>query len=274
MALKNPFIVFEHDIYALTSEGEKQLRGGETSLPPAEIELLIRTDGKSTVADIAAHMQSLPAQAVAQTYAKLARAGLVDLASNLSDNSLDFSEFFSEKPRPAPSEEALRQARAEASTGISSLQEEGYYVRIARRAEGARKQEVGSALSALVIEDDPHLGKFLTTYLGFDGFETRLATNREEVLSALREQPLPNLVLLDVVLPDIDGFDVLQKMRQHPTLKSIPVVMVTSKATRESVLKGLACGADGYITKPVDPETLMKAIRAVLGVPARSSTGA
>jgi DNA-binding response OmpR family regulator len=68
------------------------------------------------------------------------------------------------------------------------------------------------------------------------------------------------------MLPDINGFDILLKMRQHPALKTVPVVMVTSKATREAVLMGLARGADGYLTKPVEPDTLKKAIRAVLGV--------
>ena len=94
----------------------------------------------------------------------------------------------------------------------------------------------------------------------------RLAANRNEVLSALREPPLPDIVLLDVVLPDIDGFDVLLRMRQHQALKSVAVVMVTSQATREAVLKGLARGAEGYITKPVEPATLIKAVLAVLGV--------
>lgn len=274
MALKNPFIVFEHDVYALTSAGEKELRAGATSLPPADIELLVRTDGNATVGEIAASMQALPAQAVIQTYARLARAGLVDLASNLRDDSLDFSDFFSDKPRPAPSAQELAGARAEVATGVSSLQAEGFYVRIARRARSLRPREEGCTPTAIVVEDDPHLGKFLKTYLEFDGFQVRLAAKRDEIIEALREPPLPDLVLLDVVLPDIDGFDVLLKMRQHAALKAVPVVMVTSKATREAVLMGLARGADGYLTKPVEPDTLMQAIRAVLGVGAGSNAGA
>jgi two-component system OmpR family response regulator len=266
MTLKNPLIVFEHDVYALTSEGEKELRAGETFLSPADIELLVRTDGSATVAEIAASMQSLPAQAVVQAYSRLARAGLLDLASNLRDDSLDFTDFFSDKPRPAPSDEELTRARAEATAGVSSLQAEGFYVRIARRALHPRPRDGERTPTAIVIEDDPHLGKFLKTYLAFDGFEVRVAANREEVINTLRESPLPDLVLLDVMLPDIDGFDVLLKMRQHAALKRVPVIMVTSKATREAVLTGLSRGADGYLTKPVEPDTLMRAIRAVLGV--------
>jgi CheY-like chemotaxis protein len=264
MALKNPFIVFEHDVYALTSDGETELRRGDTSLPAEDIELLVRTDGTATVAEVAASMQSLPAAAVAEAYARLARAGLLDLASNLRDDSLDFSDFFSE--RPAPSDSEMRQASADAAAGVFSLQQQGYCVRIARRAESPREEASDRKRSAIVIEDDPDLGKFLKTYLAFDAFDVRLAANRDEILDALREAPLPDLVLLDVMLPDIDGFDVLLKMRQHPALKTVPVIMVTSRATREAVLMGLARGADGYITKPVEPHTLLKAIRTVLGI--------
>ena len=60
MALKNPFIVFEHDVYALTSEGEKELRRGETALAPDDIELMVRTDGSATVAEIAVSMPVAP----------------------------------------------------------------------------------------------------------------------------------------------------------------------------------------------------------------------
>jgi CheY-like chemotaxis protein len=274
MALKNPFIVFEHDVYALTSEGEKELRRGETALAPDDIELMVRTDGSATVAEIAVSMPSLPAPAVIKAYARLARAGLVDLASNLRDDSLDFTDFLSEKPRPAPSEQELARARSEAATGVSSLQAEGFYVRIARRARAPRPRDSERTPFAIVVEDDPHLGQFLKTYLAFDGFEVRLAANREEILNALRERPPPDLVLLDVMLPDIDGFDVLLKMRQHAALKTVPVIMVTSKATREAVLTGLARGADGYLTKPVEPDTLMHAIRAVLGFKVGPDAGA
>jgi CheY-like chemotaxis protein len=273
MALKNPFIVFEHDVYALTSAGELELRAGSTSLAPSDIELLVRTDGSATVGEIAAGMQSLPAQAVVQAYARLARAGLVDLASNLRDDSLDFTDFFSDKPRTAPSEQDLARARLEATSGASSLQAEGFYVRIARRTRSAGPRDTGRTLAAIVVEDDPHLGKFVKTYLEFDGFHVRVAGNRDEILNALREPPPPDLVLLDVMLPDIDGFDVLLKMRQHAALRAVPVVMVTSKATREAVLTGLTRGADGYLTKPVEPDTLRKAIHAVLGIDFGSSAG-
>ncbi len=70
---------------------------------------------------------------------------------------------------------------------------------------------------------------------------------------------MPDLILLDVQLPDGNGFDILARMRQHPVLKNMPVIMLTAEATRESVLRGLQLGADGYVTKPFEPDVLVSA---------------
>ncbi|MDP3757650.1 response regulator transcription factor, partial [Polaromonas sp.] len=114
---------------------------------------------------------------------------------------------------------------------------------------------------------EPMLAKFIQTYLSFEGFQVRLAGNRAEVVAEFRKQPVPDLILLDVMLPDADGFDILLRLRQHPALKNVPVIMLTGKATRESVIKGLASGADGYVTKPFEADALMRAVRTVVGLP-------
>src|SRR3989337_372599 len=88
------------------------------------------------------------------------------------------------------------------------------------------------------------------------------------VAARVRQPPLPDLVLLDVMLPDTDGFNVLARMRQHPLLGKVPVIMVTGTATREAVLKGLLGAATGYITKPFEIDVLVKAVKTVLGIEA------
>jgi DNA-binding response OmpR family regulator len=102
-------------------------------------------------------------------------------------------------------------------------------------------------------------------FMQLDGYEMRFAGNREQITAALRLGK-PDLVLLDVTLPDVDGFDVLLRMRQHPVLKTVPILMMTAKATREAVLKGLAGGADGYITKPFEMDVIGHAVKSVLGL--------
>jgi DNA-binding response OmpR family regulator len=99
-----------------------------------------------------------------------------------------------------------------------------------------------------------------------EGYVPRRAANRAEVVAELRKVPSPDLIILDVGLPDISGFDVLERVRGHPMLKQIPIIMVTGKATREDVMRALAAGANGYITKPFEFDSLMSSIRAVLGL--------
>jgi CheY-like chemotaxis protein len=223
--------VQEQDVYVVSAKGEEELRASGTSLSPAEIELLVRTDGRLTVAEVAAAARLATPANVAGVFGRLLERGLVRLRSRKSTGAQD----------------------------AIPLQLDGTPVRPTRQAlEGGK-------LTAIVVEDEPHLARFLKQYLALEGFETRLAGNREEILTAFATPPVPDLVLLDVVLPDADGFDVLLKMRRHPALKSVPVVMLTAKATRESVLKGLAGGADGYVTKPFEADVLIKAVQAVMG---------
>jgi DNA-binding response OmpR family regulator len=106
--------------------------------------------------------------------------------------------------------------------------------------------------------------KLSTTAL--EGYEPRVASSRDEIVAELRASPLPDAILLDVNLPGTDGFDILVRVRQHPALRAIPVIMLTAQTSRTDVLRGLSGGANGYITKPFEHEALMKSLRAVLGL--------
>src|SRR5262249_23634949 len=86
--------------------------------------------------------------------------------------------------------------------------------------------------TVLVIDDDEDLQKLIKTYFKYEGFTTRQALKADDIVLALREPPPPDLILLDVNLPDANGFEILVRMRQHPVLKGIPVVMLTAEATR------------------------------------------
>jgi two-component system OmpR family response regulator len=247
----------DQDVFALTRLGEQQLRGGMTTISTEEVDLLVRVDGILTVGQIKAGIKPAPPENFDWIFSRLVEKGLV--APRPGD---PFADQFSFKP----SKSALKKAEAEADAGTSSLQKAGYFVRIARQTRHRVLAE-GEELEALVVEDDPHLSKFLQHYLTFEGFSVRAAANRAEVISELRRQPAPDLVLLDVMLPDVDGFDILMKMRAHPHLKDVPVIMLTAMATREAVIQGLALGAEGYVTKPFEAEALIDAVRTVMGLP-------
>jgi two-component system OmpR family response regulator len=266
MARTDPRRVQDEDVFALTGKGEQELRGSETSLSPAEIELLVRIDGATPVSGIAPDVKLLDRDAVHETFRKLRDSGLIRLDTGQPAPE-GLAILFDDKPVAQPSRKAMSAATAEAATGVSSLKKQGFYTRIARKRDDIPKPKGGKPLTAIVVEDEPHLARFLVQYLNFEGFEARTAANREQIVAELRRPPPPDLVLLDVMLPDADGFDILLRMRQHPVLKSVPVIMLTAKATREAVLKGLAGGADGYVTKPFEAEALVKAIRTVVDLP-------
>jgi two-component system OmpR family response regulator len=186
------------------------------------------------------------------------------LISVASEPSALETGFFSIPPPAAFADSAA--VEPEARRGVSSLKQKGCYVSIARRRAASREAKEGWRPTILVIDDDPDLVRLISMYFRLEGFATREAASRAQIMAAFRQPPAPDLVLLDVNLPDANGFDVLARMRQHPVLKSMPVVLITAEATREAVLKGLQAGADGYITKPFEADALVIAVREVLGL--------
>ncbi len=263
-------LVQDRDVYALTHSGEVELREAGTSLSPTELEVLVLIDSKASVAQLVKRARGIAPEVVRATLGKLLYAGHIGSASQVHSDAIDAGGFFDIKVPAEVFGKPKADDHAEADTTVTSLQQQGYYVRIARRAAVEHKPLDGAKLTVMLVDDDADLGKMLRTYLVLEGFAARMATNRDEIVAAFRQPPVPDLVLLDVMLPDADGFEVLAKMRQHPALKDVPVIMLTAKATRDGVLKGLLGGADGYVTKPFEIDTLMRAVRAVLGLGAEA----
>ena len=257
-------IVGDADVFALTDKGNAELKAAGTSLSSTELEVLILLDGKTSVGQLAGGARNLAAADIAEILKKLLDGRLITNATEPSSDGLE-SGFFSIDVPAGFFTSITPKENAEAAQGESSLKHKGYYVRIARRPDAKREVKEGQKFTILVVDDDPDLGKLLRTYLMLEGFATRFAVNRAEILDALRQPPMPDLVLLDVELPDANGFDILAKMRQHPALKLVPVIMLTAEASREAVLKGLRGGAHGYVTKPFEADALTMAVKAVLG---------
>ena len=112
----------------------------------------------------------------------------------------------------------------------------------------------------LVVDDERRMVGFIRLNLEQDGFEVIEAYNGTEALDRLRDS-LPDLILLDVMMPDIDGFEVLRTIRE---LGQVPVIMLTAKGEEDDIVKGLELGADDYVTKPFSPRELVSRVKAVL----------
>ena len=253
------------DIYAPTKNGASELMGGSTQISSTALQLLVLFDGKLAVAEVAALAKGISSKELQETISMLLKRRYIELKLPGADVSPDFQGFFSSASAAPISKEILEKGGVEADKATASLRQKGYYVNIARRAEQKKNPASGVQYSILVIEDNVDLQKVLGFLLKFEEFKPSVASTRSEILAALRTIPSPDVILLDVNLPDINGFDVLSSIRRHPMLKAIPVIMLTAQSTRQDVLRGLAGGADGYITKPFEHDILMIAIRAVLG---------
>ena len=115
----------------------------------------------------------------------------------------------------------------------------------------------------LVVDDDPDILQFVRMNLELDGFETETAESGRRALDIAKDLP-PDLVLLDVMMPEMDGLTVLRKLRNNTSTANVPVIILTAKALAEDRVKGLDLGADDYITKPFDLEELLARVRTVL----------
>lgn len=112
----------------------------------------------------------------------------------------------------------------------------------------------------LVVDDEKRMVRFIRLNLEYDGFQVIPAYNGKEALDQVRNA-LPDLILLDIMLPDIDGFQILRKIREF---SSVPVIMLTAKGEEDDRVRGLEGGADDYVTKPFSPRELVSRVRAVL----------
>jgi len=118
-------------------------------------------------------------------------------------------------------------------------------------------------LKVLVVEDEPLISEMITKSLRLEGYAVESATTGEEGLKKVKETN-PDLVLLDVLLPKIDGWEVLTRLRDDAKSRSLPIIMLTALADEKSKVQGLRGGADDYVTKPFSALELMARVEAVL----------
>ena len=123
-----------------------------------------------------------------------------------------------------------------------------------------------------MVEDDHDIAELLAHYLQRAGYLTEVLNSGSDVLPRVREQ-VPDLVLLDLMLPGLNGLEVCRAMRSEPTLAAIPIIMLTAKSEEADRIVGLELGGDDYVTKPFSPKELVARVGAVLRRAGRSRSG-
>ena len=115
----------------------------------------------------------------------------------------------------------------------------------------------------LVVDDEEDIIELLRFNLSREGFQVSSAASGEDALTLVRSE-VPNLLLLDLMLPGMDGLEVTRRLKNNSNTKDIPIVMLTAKGEEPDIVAGLELGADDYVTKPFSPRVLVARVRAVL----------
>jgi len=115
----------------------------------------------------------------------------------------------------------------------------------------------------LIVEDEESLLKLESILLTSKGFSVRGVPNGQAALDAIVQEK-PDLILLDIMLPEVDGFEVCRRIKSDETTKHIPVVMLTAKKSREDMIRGESVGADWYITKPFKSAMIIETVQRFL----------
>jgi two-component system, OmpR family, alkaline phosphatase synthesis response regulator PhoP len=132
-----------------------------------------------------------------------------------------------------------------------------------RKKKTTRIEQTMSKEKILVIEDEEDILALVHFNLVKEGFRVECATTGEEGFKKARDL-VPNLILLDLMLPGMDGLEVCQRLRRAPETKDCPIIMLTAKGEEHDIVQGLGLGADDYIPKPFSAQVLLARIRAVL----------
>jgi DNA-binding response OmpR family regulator len=115
----------------------------------------------------------------------------------------------------------------------------------------------------LAVDDEPNIVRLIQVNLERHGYQVETANNGAQALAKIRENR-PDLLVSDVMMPEMDGFELLSTIRRDPSLSDLPVIMLTAKAQDANVMEGYSRGADMYLTKPFNPAELLQFVKRIL----------
>jgi len=120
----------------------------------------------------------------------------------------------------------------------------------------------------LVVDDDEHIQKSLSQYLEMEEFDVDVASSGQEALERAGSQT-PDLVLLDIMMPEMDGFEVVERLHQEAPTAKVPIILLTARGQDTDVIRGYHMGVSSYLTKPFNLDELVETIREVLNADSR-----
>ena len=257
----------QDSVFRRTDTGEKAMRGQAGQIAPELIRVLALVSGDTHFDLIKKRAIRMPEPDLRAALDRLVTGGFLVASGAKSEHDLDFTAHF-DKPLNAPalSEDEKRSIAMAATDGHDVLTKTGSFLRMGGDSAMTTLGKSWTEITVLIIEDDEIQARFAQNIIMKAGFKQRHAGTREEIIGELNKSPLPDCVLLDIELPGTNGFDILARMRQHPRLKPVPVIMLTAMASQQDVYRGISLGAAAYVSKPYKKQTLVDTIVKTLGL--------
>jgi CheY-like chemotaxis protein len=251
--------------YKLTEAGHAVRTANDLSVPGdyRRILGLVRTNTHFDV--IRGALRRYPDKLIEEWLAELEEVGYLEIVPGEADLDLDFTKPVARSAASASvTKEDAKRIAAEAKSAKNALARAGAWIaedRIKNRPPHAKS--VGET-TVLIVEDDPDQLALADLRVSMAGYRVRAATDARQLLDDLRTKALPDILLLDVMLPDGNGFDILAKLRKHPKFALLTVAMLTAKDNPQEIALGLELGADAYMTKPYSKNILVDTIGRIL----------
>jgi CheY-like chemotaxis protein len=244
--------------YRLTDAGRAAWEGEDTAVPADYRRLLWMMDVHGSIADSLVSLY--PREMLEEWLAEMQEVGLIEFVPEEEAQSRGFSVRNPDRTL------ALDQAQIKEAAKIAgtALARTGAYLALDRLRSRPALAKPPADTVILIVEDDPDQLALADLRVSMAGYKVRVAASVNGFLQALVDEGAPDLLLLDVMLPDGDGFEVLAKMRRHQALGSLPIVMLTARNNADDIGRGLLLGADGYVTKPYTKALLADVIARVL----------
>jgi CheY-like chemotaxis protein len=255
----------------LTDAGRKAFWAGHvrtTTLPKAYLRImgLVEFQGHPNV--IRSYLRRYPDGLIDDWLAELEESGLIEYIAAPKDADLTFTNGSAAAAPPPILDEDRRLISDESSKAGNVLNVAGAYIAKERIKHRPILTKPRSEAAVLIVEDDPDQMALAKQRLSLAGYKIREAESGLALREDLRKLGAPDLLLLDVMLPDCSGFDILAELRRNPGLSLLPIIMLTAKSDPADIQIGLGLGADGYVTKPYSKAVLAETIEQVLRISA------
>jgi CheY-like chemotaxis protein len=255
--------------YRRTAAGDEAFASEDTAVPSDYRRVLGVIEGETQFDVIRGRLRQYPSKLLEDWLVEIEELGYIESSPTEAALDLDFVAHFKKKPPDQTGtikEDMLRLERTAREAG-AALTRSGVFLAKDRLKNLPPSSKSPGRTVVCIVEDDPDQLALADLRVSMAGYQVRAARSGAEFVNLIRSYAPPDIVLLDIMLPDGNGFDILARIRSHPKLALLPVVMLTAENTPDAIKRGLALGADAYVTKPYSKTIVVDTIRAVLRSP-------